>query len=281
MPHPVSFTLAIENTPPIMPFSPEEANGLFDKLPSFAATRLQEITGMAQPYIEVTDRYARLVSRLVNLLGHNSPNSTQDSVVRDLMADVFDFLYEAKTLIIGGKLTIAYPLARRAYESLSLLCLCALDGTWAEKWQNGKEISNGDVRRNLAKHPMGEPESELKELYNFFCTATHPNREMIAARRLGEGNEYVLGMIGMPELYYIVDYCAKHLELLHWLTLATTYFYIEKIMNQDPTYLKEYDEVIKEGKDVKKWLVENLPNLRDEALAIYANGGLRTKPFDG
>lgn len=71
---------------------------------------------MAQPYIEATDGYARAVSRVSNLLGHNQPADTQDRVIRDLLADVFDFLYEARDLIVGGKLAVAYPLARRAYD---------------------------------------------------------------------------------------------------------------------------------------------------------------------
>jgi hypothetical protein len=156
-------------------FNPSEADDLFDQLPVFAATRLQEMTAMAKPYIESTDRYARTVARLSNLLGHNPPVSTQDRVIRDLMADVFDFLYEARNLIVGSKLTVAYPLARRAYESLSLLHVCALDAAWAEKWEMGKEITNSQVRKKLAAHPMGEPETDLQELYGFFCIATPPN----------------------------------------------------------------------------------------------------------
>ena len=174
-------------------FTAEEATELFDQLPRFASMRLREITAMARPYIESTDKYARAVARLTSLLGHNQPDGIQDHVVRDLMADVFDFLYEAGALIVGGKLAIAYPLARRAYESLSLLHLCSIESTWAEKWQNGKKLANSDVRKRLAKLPMGESELEMKELYDFFCTATHPNRELVAARRLGEGNEFVLG----------------------------------------------------------------------------------------
>ncbi|OYY49584.1 MAG: hypothetical protein B7X59_12745 [Polaromonas sp. 39-63-203] len=244
-------------------------------MPYFAATRLREITQMAQPYIEATDGYARAVSRVSNLLGHNQPADTQDRVIRDLLADVFDFLYEARDLIVGGKLAVAYPLARRAYESLSLLHLCTVDVTWAQKWEDGKKIGNADVRKQLGRHPLGETELELKELYDFFCTATHPNRELVAARRLGEGNEFVLGLIGMPDLFFVVDYCSKHLELWHWLTATVTYFYRDLISTQDSTYFAGYDEITQSGKDVKRWLVESLPQLHREALEIDANHGLR------
>jgi len=212
-----------------MPYSPAEANALFDQLPEFAAMRLREITGMAGPYIESTDRYARLVARLVSILGYIPPKNDQDRVIRDLLADVFDFLHEARPLILGGKLSVAYPLARRAYESVSLLHLCAVEPKWATRWQSGKQVGNADVRKALGAHPMGEPEAEMKELYKFFSEASHPNRSLVPHRLLGEGNEFVLGVIGKPELYFVVDYCAKHLELWHWVTATVSYFYRESI----------------------------------------------------
>jgi hypothetical protein len=262
-----------------VPFTPKKADELFDQLPSFAAARLREISEMSQPYIDATDKYARLNSRVITLLGQIAPVTTQDVVIRDLTADVFDFLYEARDLIIGGKIPIAYPLARRAYESLSLLALCALDVDWAEKWHNGKKVSNGEVRKHLSKHPMGESETDLKALYDFFCVATHPNRDLVASRRLGEGNEFVLGMIGMPDLYLVVDYCSKHIDLWHWLTGVVTYFYREWLSEHDRSYYSAYKTTITEGQRTKKWLVENMPRLKAESLAIDANDGWM--PVDG
>jgi len=57
------------------------------------------------------------------------------------MADVFDFLIEARPLIIKGKTEIAYPLACRAYESLLLLVACHLDESVANRWMTGKQIA--------------------------------------------------------------------------------------------------------------------------------------------
>lgn len=254
-----------------LPFSPKEADTLFDQLPVFAAKRSQELSKIFRPYIEITDKYARLVSRLTHLLGHIEPANTQDKVVRDLTADVFDFLYESRDLIAGGKLIVAYPLARRAYESLSLLVVCSLEEKWANKWQNGKEIQNKDIRNYLSKHPMGEPLEDLKKLYNFFCTATHPNRKMVGERRLGEGNEYVLGMIGVPDILSIAEYCIIHIELWHWFMLSVTFFYKDKLLPHDSTYLIPngiYDQTIKEGNLLKKWLVESIPQLEKEQVEI-------------
>ncbi len=144
-------------------FRPKDANTHYEELEQYSVTRTKEISGMSAPYIKITDRCGRLVSRLVLLLGTVKPHSLQDAIIRDLMADVFDFLYESRPLIMAGKLNVAFPLARRAYESLSLLHLCAIDKTWAVRWHEGKEISNGVIRKELAKHPMGQPEEIMRE----------------------------------------------------------------------------------------------------------------------
>jgi hypothetical protein len=251
-----------------MPYSVIEARTIFDQLPEFAAIRLQEITGMAGSYILATDRHARLVSRLVSILGHTPPKDDQDRVIRDLLADVFDFLYEARPLILSGKLSVAYPLARRAYESLSLLHLCVLEPNWATKWQAGKQIGNAEVRKALGAHPMGESEAEMKELYKFFSEASHPNRSLVSHRLLGEGNEFVLGVIGRPELFQVVDYCAKHLELWHWFAATVTYFYSGAIKRMDGDYFDEYHKCSEAAKPVKEWLVNSLPHLHAESLEI-------------
>lgn len=251
-----------------MPYSVAEAHKLFEQLPEFAATRQREISGMAQPYIEATDRYARLLARLTYLLGHTPPRDIQDKVIRDLLADVFDFLYESRSLIVGGKLNIAYPLTRRAYESLSLLHLCSLEVKWARKWESGKQIRNGEVRKHLGANPMGGSETAMKELYSFFSEASHPNRDLVPGRLLGEGNEFVLGLIGKPELFLVVDYCGKHLELWHWFAATVTYFYRETIDSADPTYFEEYHQCFEQAKPIKKWLAENSVDLHAEALEL-------------
>ena len=108
------------------------------------------------------------------------------------------------------------PLARRAYESLSLLVACELEPKLADRWMAGKQIGNAEVRRVLAAHPMGEPEAGTRKLYNFFSKTTHPNRSHMAHRYLGEGNEFVLGAIGRPSLALLADYAHKTLSLWFW-----------------------------------------------------------------
>jgi len=63
------------------------------------------------PYIRVTDDYGRLICSAVEILGGVSPSSVQDLVIRDLLSDVFDFLYEGRRVIMSGQCATALPLA--------------------------------------------------------------------------------------------------------------------------------------------------------------------------
>jgi hypothetical protein len=245
-------------------FEGREAANYYDKLGEYAAVREREIYGMMEPYVALTDRYGRLIARLTSVLGQLKPKDTQDIVIRDLMADVFDFLYEARTLILAGKCSVAYPLARRAYESLSLLHLCTLDPAWAKKWHNGQRISNAQVRRALGSDPMGESEQNTKVLYKFFCTATHPNRELIPQRLLGDGNEFVLGAIAMPNLVLIADYCIKLLEMWFWLAATVSHFYRSHLEQHDRSYFETYMAAAADAQEMKRWLIDNYNRVLEE-----------------
>jgi hypothetical protein len=250
-------------------FKPKDANKHYESLQLYADTRAKEISEMFVPFVKITERYGRLISRITLILGSIKPQNTQDKVLRDLLADIFDCLYESRFLIMASKLNVAFPIARRAYESLSLMSLCAIDKSWAEKWQKGKQLGNSFIRKELSKHPMGEQEGELKKLYSFFCLATHPNRELIPSRFLGEGNQYVLGVIGSPNLLMVCDYCIKILEMWFWFTAMVSYFYREKIAKVDKAYIDSYLQTVKEAKNVKKWLVENFNNLLEKEKAFW------------
>ena len=69
-------------------FRPKTADEFYASLPLYSDIRAKEISDMVQPFIEVTDRYGRLISRLTLVLGSIEPKDVQDRVVRDLMAAV-------------------------------------------------------------------------------------------------------------------------------------------------------------------------------------------------
>ncbi|MFZ2407634.1 MAG: hypothetical protein WAW41_21060 [Methylobacter sp.] len=55
--------------------------------------------------------------------------------------------------------------------------------------------------------------------------------------------------------------------------LSVTFFYADKLLPHDPTYLIPngiYDQTIKEGNLLKKWLVESISQLEKEQVEIKA-----------
>lgn len=238
-------------------FKVSEADAQYEKLREYAIVRERELAGMMEPYVGLADSYGHLIVRLTTVLGRIKSKDIQDVVIRDLMADVFDSLYEARTCLLAGKCTVVYPIARRAYESLSLLHLCALEPDWARKWQSGKPIWNGEVRRALAAHSMGEPKANTDHLYDFFCAATHPNRDLVAHRFLGDGNEFVLGVIGQPNLVMIADCCIKLVDMWFWLTATVSYFYRSHLEQHDRSYFDAYLCLAADAQEIKRQLVDD------------------------
>jgi hypothetical protein len=105
----------------------KDGRRVYVELSEHAAVRTKVLSTMLEPLTTVIDRYGELICQVTLILGKTPPASGRDAAIRDLMADVFDFLMETRPLISKGKVAIAYPLARRAYESLSLMIACHLD----------------------------------------------------------------------------------------------------------------------------------------------------------
>jgi hypothetical protein len=232
----------------------ESGKPTYTDLTKFAEVRSRELLALLAPYVDITDRFGEVLCRIVAVLGIVPPTSPRDATARDLIADVFDFLYEARTLIIKGKLEIAYPLARRAYESLSLFVAFEFEPKLADQWATGKQVGNAQVRRVLAAHPLGEKETQTRELYDFFSKTTHPNHSHMARRYLGEGNEFVLGAIGVPSLAMLADYALKSLNLWFWFAASVTFTYHDVLFQIDPELLNAYRETTEAAKPVAAWL---------------------------
>lgn len=236
----------------------------YKKLEEYSQHRSRELAAMSAPYIECTDTYGQYVCRLTNVLGRIEPGTVQDKAIRDLMADVFDMLYESRIIILKSKLEVAYPLIRRAYESLSLMALIPLDEPYATRWQNGEKIKNSEIRDQLDKHEMGERAEGLREAYKFFSLAAHPNRDMIPERFLGQGNKFTLGAIGMPDLVMVTDYMSRHLNLWFWFAAVLAYYYRNVIDKFDAQLAEEYFKVAAKAKEVSAWLNEQHNNVLKE-----------------
>ena len=240
---------------------PGSGADLYRKLKDCADLRRREITAQLQPVLDLADAYGALIARAVLALGSTPPKSRQESVVRDLIADVFDFLYEWPRPLFEGRLQVAFPLARRAYESLSLLSACYQDASIAERWDGGEQISNVEIRRALAELPFPESAQATKDLYRFFSKGTHPNREMIPERFLGDGNTFVLGSIGQPELVLILDQCHRLVEMWFWLGAVVAHVAKDIWVHGDPSFGSDYLATAARAREIAQWLVKSFNEL--------------------
>ncbi len=240
-------------------------------LKEYSDIRRKELSAMFSSLIEITDKYGSLICRVTRILSSTPPKSVQDTVVRDLMADVFDFLWEWRRPLLEGRDQVAYPLARRVYESLSLLSICAQDQSFAYRWEKGKQISNAEIRKALANAPMSESEEDLKDIYKFFSLGAHPNRDLIPYRSLGEGNQFVLGSIGRPDLIFVTDHCNKLVKMWFWFTAAVSHFFLATIQTVDSSYGNDYLNTAKEANKVINWLSDNFNRLLEERQEIQPN----------
>jgi hypothetical protein len=236
----------------------------YKNLAEYSNRRLVTLSKIYSPVIAVTDNFGALICRVTNILGSTPPSSTQDIVVRDLMADAFDFLWEWRRPLLEGRAQVAYPLARRAFETISIMSISAQEPKFAESWEKGKEISNADVRKALTKAKFPEPEKEMKGFYKFFSKAAHPNRDLIAYRYLGDGNNFTLGSIGSPDLVLLTDHCIKLIQIWFWLTAVITFFYRMEIKKVDNMFPIDYVNTVEEGRKIIVSLSKELQQLLEK-----------------
>jgi hypothetical protein len=255
--------------------APRNGAEAYKALPKYAATRHGELSDMIAPAIDVTDAYGLLISRAVWILGEVPTRDNQDKVLRDLTSDVFDFLVASRRAVFEGQLGVGYPLARRAYESLSLMAVCAQDPSFAERWHAGAQIGNAEVRKALSRLPFGESEAELRELYKFFSKGSHPNRELIPERFLGDGNGFTLGSIGMPDLVLTVDACLNLLRLWAWFAPILGHFYQSSIDSHDPHWGRDYLAAHRDAEKVGQQLISEYNRLLAETKAAYDENGIK------
>jgi hypothetical protein len=147
--------------------------------------------------------------------------------MRDIASDAFEFLYAARDVISGNRLSVAFPLLRRAFESVSLCSLFAAKPEYASLWASGKQFSNADVRKILEHHPTIESIEEVREVYKHFSQGTHSNRTHIPYLFLGEGNQFTLGAIPPVDPYGIGLHVRHLIYLCYWYVGVFLWFYRE------------------------------------------------------
>ena len=120
----------------------------------------------------------------------------------------------------------------------------------------------------MGSNKFGEDEASLRELYKFFSEVSHPNRDSIPYRGLGQGNKFVFGSVASPALVSLADYCIKHLELWMWFAPVIFYFYKEKLHSRDPLLFDRYNKVRNDSKTIIKWLIQQYNHVLEEYKAM-------------
>ena len=214
------------------------------QLSEYAKSRFFESNKIFKNEVNLLKKYEELICRLTLILGDNLPKDITDKSIRDLFADIFDFLYISRHLILESYASVAFPLLRRAFESISLMQYFMFLPNKAIIWNNGKQISNAEIRKYLDSHQMGTSEKSMKILYKFFSGAAHPNREYIPSRFLGEENQFVLGAIGVTDEKIRSNYIYNLLQLWFWFVASTSYHYKELLQFSDKKYIEDYMNIV-------------------------------------
>lgn len=244
-----------------------EADNLFDDLQTWREMRSREISGMLEEFVKTTDKYRRLISRVVVVLGESNPKSEQDIAVRDLVCDAFDFLDYSIRITLEGKPEIAFILLRRAFETISLLSVCAQDSEIADQWHKGKEFKNADIRKYLKRGRFPEDAATMKNFYVESSKFTHPNRDTIDFKFLGDGNSYTLGSIGRPHLVLIVKVCLYLIDFYFWFAPILSIYFFNELVKEYPDFKMDYDDAVKSAQRTTIFLQASFHNLLEEAQA--------------
>lgn len=232
------------------------------RLEEYAQTRFAELTVIFQDEIQVVTAYEKLMCRATLILGEHEPRDTADRAIRDLLADSFDALYTARRVVSEGYGSAAWPLMRRAFESITLIEYFTLVPKKATEWNQGKRIKHGSVRKYLNTHPVqlgGKAMSQyekraLKELYSEYSEATHPNRSALPSRFLGAGNSFVLGAIGMPEPLAVAHHFLRLIDLWFFLAALVSYNYREILDSADDLFVDDYFAAAAKARQVSEAL---------------------------
>ncbi|MCI0692915.1 hypothetical protein L0337_13035 [candidate division KSB1 bacterium] len=222
-----------------------EADKEHDNLKEYSKTRFSELVEIFSEENKAAVNYEKLLCRATLILGHVKPKDAADQAIRDLLADVFDFLHISRQLILQGNLSAAFPLLRRAFESSALIHYFILKPLKADNWSNGKQIENREVRKFLGSNRIGltAAEDAYKKAYDDYSGGSHPNRKYVPYRYLGEPNEFVLGSVVKPELLIVGINFSKLIGLWFWLAAMISMHYFKLFEIADPTYSRDYMKV--------------------------------------
>jgi hypothetical protein len=227
------------------------------------AISLERETALSQTfsaYLRIFSRYEALACQLTLQLGDYPPVSEVDRACRDLFADTFDSLYVARHLVLRHYASSAYPLIRRAFETICLMEYFPHAADRARAWLRDEEIKNVEIRKFLEAQGS-ESGVGLKAVYKFLAGGAHPTRSFIPKRLLGDGNRFVLGSI-MPLTYSGVSgYILELLRTWFWYMAVANFTFASMSLPVNSAYFDEYTSTAEEAQRAIKRLAQQMPRI--------------------
>lgn len=193
--------------------------------------------------VAVAEGYECLLARIALILADLPPHGDAERALRDLAAEAFDTLRLAKYLALSGFPGACFALLRRAFELTSLLYTFSLEPGMVGAWWQGKEVRNWETRDVLGTRFQVEVRGSLDLQYDILCDWTHPNRDTVAARRLGEDEEFELGAGAPPDTPASMYAVFNLLMLWHWLVVVLAAHYIDEIDAVDPEFRADHNRL--------------------------------------
>lgn len=231
-------------------------------------------------YVRIFSRYEALACQLTLQLGDHPPASEVDRACRDLFADTFDSLYVARRLVLRHYASSAFPLIRRAFETICLMEYFPHAPDRAKAWLRDEEIKNVEIRKFL--EALGSESGDgLKAVYKFLAGGAHPTRSFIPKRLLGDGNRFVLGSI-MPLMYSgVSEYVLESLRTWFWYMAVANFTFMSMSLPVNSVYCDEYMSTAEEAQRAIKRLAQQMPRIVAEDRAQLARERTARGDFRG
>jgi hypothetical protein len=107
----------------------------------------------------------------------------------------------------------------------------------------------------------------MRDFYKTFSDGSHPNRNLIGERFLGDGNQYVLGSMGEPEFVLVLEHCSSIIDMWFWFGAFVGHVARKPLAMSDPEFGKDYLAVAAKAATAKVWAVETYNRLLSERQA--------------
>lgn len=172
---------------------PENAAQIYKVLDELESAREQwSQQRCAEKELAYYNECMELFVELIIVLGSTPPASDAERANRDLLAEAFDGIRIASKVFLWRYYGQAFTILRRVEEIVLIIENLFRDTKVGKRWLEGVKITPGNLREAVKGRIDGiapEVDAQIRRrLYDTYCEVSHPNREGIPNRHLGEPN---------------------------------------------------------------------------------------------